>query len=684
MLGLLAAGVSESVAAAGAGLDLGRGAIAGALIAGAAFLAGYAAIRRSGLAVCALIMVAMAAALEFSWLGLLPAMPPEGAILFLGLFAAAAIVFLSATVSAAKYNPLLGGVMFTGALILGGLGFINFIDRIDVGPLMRWGAIAVGGFAVILALTQAFRGDRGARLILPGVAMALLAPLVGPLGALEAGAPALAAHGLFTLGVLAASVVVLTEGGAAPAARAMTPAADGFASYGAASPDRPRDSEPGESAAAKRERAEVVIDSQLGRVLDYAGVAIWDWSADFIDQTDSLPSVLGADSDALFTPDAMRQFVHKDDLKKLETEVFEPSDGPFDVALKLFDGRLVRMRGARAAADEPGELERIVAFVELADSKFTDLVVDSRQVQNATRAAIVPAAGFAGAKDFDVGKIVAAFQPIVSLDDMTVVGYEALARLDGKEGDTASLIRAAAHAGKSGEFARSMLDQATAFLAGERKKAKAQTPRFVAMNVSWSQMKDPAFADTVSAAMKKHDLPCGALVLELTEGEAVGEAAAATPVFRKLKSLGAGLAFDDFGAGFSCLSNVRRYDFDYIKVDKSFAEDLAGGGDGAKIVAALARMGRELDLKVIVEGVETEAAARKAAALGCAYGQGYALGRPGVANKAPAKGDTPPANGKTTRAESDGAAPIELTADLAQNDDEKPARWRPWVRVGSR
>lgn len=711
---MLTAGVSDGVLISPeSGMDLGRGAIAGAFIVGAAFLAGYAAIRRSGLALCALLMVALAAALEFSWLGLLPSLPKEATVLLLGLFAASGVIFLSATVSAAKYNPILGGLMFTGALVLGGLGLINFVDRIDVAPLLRWGAIAFGGFAVILALTQAFRGDAGARLILPGVAMAILAPIVGPLGTFEASAAALASHGLFTMGVLAASLVVLSEGFTSIAAP-QSPAATNFSFNAAEHDDDSEHSQTVSSAGAKRERAEVVIDSQLGKVLDYAGIAIWDWSDELIDQTESLPSLLGADSEALFTPDALRQFIHKDDLKILENEILAPEDGPFDVSLKLFDGRLIRLRGARAATENPAELERVVAFIELADAKMTDHPVDSRRVQDATRAAIVPGAGLAGgaSAEFDVEKVVAAFQPIVSLNDMKTVGYEALARLDGKEGDTASLIRTAAHVGKSGDLALAMLGQAAEFLAQERKAHKNNAPSFVAMNVSWTQMKDPAFAGAVEAAMKKYDLPRGSVVLELTEGEAIGDAVAATPVFRKLKSLGASLAFDDFGAGFSCLTNVRKYDFDYIKIDKSFAEDLCGDGDGGKIAAALAAMGKDLGLKVIIEGIESREAAKAASALGCAYGQGYGLGRPGVsenrkaakASKSGKKSLAPApdesvvdkkavlqktasarsADGQTKAAADDKSKDeaIALTSDLIAEaaNDERPSRWRPWKR----
>lgn len=106
--------------------DLARGAIAGSFIAAAAFLAGYAAIRRSGLAVCALLMVLGAGALQFSWLGFLPAASPQVIVLIQALFAAAAIVFLSGSIGAARYNHVLGGVMFVAALVIGGMGAYQF------------------------------------------------------------------------------------------------------------------------------------------------------------------------------------------------------------------------------------------------------------------------------------------------------------------------------------------------------------------------------------------------------------------------------------------------------------------------------------------------------------------------------------------------------------------------------
>jgi EAL domain-containing protein (putative c-di-GMP-specific phosphodiesterase class I) len=709
MIGIVGAGMSDAAAWGAPAFDLGRGAIAGAFIVAAAFLAGYAAIRRSGIAVCALLMVAGAAALEFSWLGFFSTMPSEIAVLIMGLFAATAIIFLLATIGAAKYNPLLGGLMFTAALVIAGMGVINFFDRIELAPMMRLAVLGVGAFAVLLAVSQAFRGDIGARLILPGIALAMAAPLLGPLGAIETGAFALAPHGLFTLGVIAASLVALTE--SAPR-RTAAFAGEGIQSFGADDTALPAPSNP------QNERMEIVLDSSLARVLDYSGVAIWDWSPGLIDQTETLPSLLGADSTAPFTPDALCNFIAKQDLKRFKDEVLTPIDGPFDVALNLFDGRKIRLRGARAAQEETGSLERIVAFIETASPIFKPSKnngVDGKMLQKATKAAIVPTAGGSLAdklgEALDKGDIVAAFQPIVALKDKKTVGYEALARWrdqkDGAHEGPETFVRAADAAGKGAMLAKVMLEEAASFLADKIKTAKGAAP-FVAMNVSWLQMRNPDFAGLVGQTIKKYKLPKDALVIELTEGDAV-EGEGAADIFSAYKKAGAALAFDDFGAGFSCLTNLRKYDFDYLKIDKSFTDDLSGGGDGVKIIRSLAALGKDLGLKVIVEGVENDKTVAAATKLGLDLAQGYALGKPvemvrektkltvvkpAEAKLAAKKADEKPApkddkklkdaddeHVKTNKAATAKEAVLaKMVDETAAVEEKKTARWMPWRR----
>jgi len=686
-----AAGASGAFVLADA--DLARGAIAGAFIVAAAFLAGYAAIRRSGLAVCALLVVLGAGALQFSWLGFLPAASPQVLVLIQALFAAAAIVFLSGAIGAARYNHALGGLMFVAALVIAGMGLINFVDRIELAGLMRWSLIAVAAFAGVLTIAQSVRGDMGARLILPGVAMAALAPLAGPFGLGEAGEINIASHGLFALGVLTASIVALTESGAPLIQAAGGAAADNIAerafhAQGQAfqAGDAARHAPQARFDERRRERDEIVLDSQLARVLDYAGVAIWDWSPAHADQTAALPGLLGADSSAPFTPDALRAFIHEDDAARFEADVAAAVDGPFDVTLKLFDGRRVRMRGARAADEESESLERMVAFIEAApdaQSSGAGLAgngVDGDAVRRATEAAIVPAAADPMAAKLSAalekGDIVAAFQPIVALADRRVAGYEALARWrdqeDGADEGPETFVRAAEKAGKGDALARAMLDQAGAFLADKIKGVRAGD-LFVAVNLSWGQMRSADFAGALRETIARYGLPKNALVLELTEADEVSETDDAASVFKALKDAGAALAFDDFGAGFSSLSNLRKYDFDYLKIDKSFAADLADGGDGAKIVGALAQLGGKLGLNVIVEGVESDIAAKAALKVGCAYGQGYALGEPAQLAAGPGAGAGGKKRGQPEKhAKPRGKAPTGAAAGAARDADPAP------------
>lgn len=596
------------------GLDLGRGAIVGALVVAAAYLTGLAVFRRGAAAVFALLMVLAAGALQFVSLGLLKPPSEDIVVLLQGLFGAAAIVFLSAVIKSARNNALLGGLMFAAALTLVGIGVINLVTRGDASGLMRSGLVGVGVFAVILAGLQA-RRETSARLILPGAALALAAPV---LMQFLNGNTALAflPEALFTIGVLVASFVALAES-AAPRSQEL-----GFHGCGAAQDHHHQDH------SAAHQEALRVSENQLAQVLDYAGVSVWDWCPHGAHQTDGLPSLMGADSRAPFTPEALRHFVHKDDLAKFDKSVTATGegDGRFDVELKLHDGRHVRLRGARAV-DTGGELERVVCFVEKAVE--TPRAGKEPAAAKASPAVVDPLAGKIAAA-LEKGEIGVVFQPIVALGDGKIAGYEALARWRGdKANETRAgaedLVRAAEAAGKGGALAELVLNAAASHLAAETKSGE---PIFVAMNLSFAQMRDPGFLDALKKAIAEHNLPLKSIVLELTESQAITDEASASAAFRKLRLAGAALAFDDFGAGFSSLSNLHKFAFDYLKIDKSFIEALAANSDGAKIARAVAGLARDLGLTVIAEGVETKALAEAARAIGCTLGQGFAFGEP--------------------------------------------------------
>lgn len=643
MVSLDIAGASGAASLA-SGLEIGKGAIAGALVVSAAYLAGYAVLRRGSAAFFALLMVLAAAGLQIGWLGFAENLSPRVMVLLEGVFGAAAVIYLSAVARVVRRNAVIGGLMLAAALTLLGVGVINLTGRGDATGLMQMGLGGVAGVAILLALTQ-WNRDPTARLLLPGAILAGLAPFSSNFAGSLGDGFTLLAPTLFAIGVIAASLVALTEDNIqrAPELGLREHGSHHSAEAAAMFHADARECEAGEDEHMR------MSETQLAKVADYAGVAVWDWCPHGAHQTDGMPTLMGADSRSPFTPEAIRAFIHKDDLGKLESKILASGlgDGSFDQVLKLHDGRHLRFRGARAV-DDRGDLERIVAFVE----SIPDPAKAARAASAATAAftanpkpgaplqhnAAPAAGGLAGAfaDALSKGDISAVFQPIVSLDDHRVAGFETLARWTGRPGepDRASaedLVRAAESSGKGGALARVMLEEAAQFLAREI-KTSGRRSIFVAMNLSYAQMREPGFPASVKRVMSQYNLPPKSLVLELTESQAISEKDAGD-TFKALREAGAALAFDDFGSGFSSLSNLRKYSFDYLKIDKSFVDGLVKGNESGKIAQAIASLGRDLGLTVIAEGIETRETADAARKIGCTLGQGYALGAPGKASE---------------------------------------------------
>ena len=118
------------------------------------------------------------------------------------------------------------------------------------------------------------------------------------------------------------------------------------------------------------------------------------------------------------------------------------------------------------------------------------------------------------------------------------------------------------------------------------------------------------------------------LELEITESAAMHNAQATAVTLRALKELGVQLSIDDFGTGYSSLSYLKRFPFDFVKIDRSFVTGLPGNQDDASIARAVIGMAHSLGMKVIAEGVETEGQRAFLASGGCDQMQGYLVSRP--------------------------------------------------------
>jgi EAL domain-containing protein (putative c-di-GMP-specific phosphodiesterase class I) len=645
---------------------LARGAIIGAMLISAAFLAGISVLRSSAMAFTGFIMVATAGVLLTFWLGLAGEPGPALSPLLQGVFAASVLIFLTATLPLARDNKFLGGALFAGALSIVGIAVLNVVLVGEATHLQRMGVYGAVLATVAIAGIDALRGDNGARLILTGAFLAAAAPLLFGVG-VGSGPFAIAPQAIFAAGVLTASLVALLN--PVGAARAGSFANDAVAQRfdGGHSGRRHHDHHASRHAA-------TVSENQLAQVLDYSGIAVWDWSRNANHQTTSFGEVMGADCDGQFTPEAIREFIHPEERERFEQRVFGPSegDGGFDEVIRLVGGKTVRMRGARAVSKD-GELERIVVFLER-----SECVAQHEAVKpDALRLAAVTLTGAAspaqlGPRCHDVasphhhhnddhghdhgrkfeskaptadlapdkapvvravedGSVVAAFQPIVSFETGRVCGAEALLRVmqDGAviEGAAAQeFLRKANVAGKGREIATAMLKQAAAH-ASERITA-GDKGYFATVNLSAAQLLSDGFAAVVRGVIAEHDLPQRALVLELSDAERLLQSPDSAKALKAVRAAGAALAYDGFGAGYSSLSKLHRYEFDILKIDRAYLDDIARNGGRKKIAAALAKLGRDFDMTVIAEGIESDASAKIAKSIGCKMGQGEHFGRP--------------------------------------------------------
>jgi c-di-GMP-specific phosphodiesterase len=145
----------------------------------------------------------------------------------------------------------------------------------------------------------------------------------------------------------------------------------------------------------------------------------------------------------------------------------------------------------------------------------------------------------------------------------------------------------------------------------------------VAINLSTGEIDRPNLVSDVAAIRRETGLPPGALKLEVTEGDVMRDPDRAAVVLRQLRGAGAALALDDFGTGFSSLSYLTRLPFDTLKIDRYFVRTMATNEGSATIVSSVVKLGQDLSLEVVAEGVENAGMARQLLAVGCDYGQGF-------------------------------------------------------------
>ncbi len=153
-------------------------------------------------------------------------------------------------------------------------------------------------------------------------------------------------------------------------------------------------------------------------------------------------------------------------------------------------------------------------------------------------------------------------------------------------------------------------------------------PLPVAINLSAQHFAQPTLFAQVEHQLAQYRLPHTCLELELTETSLTQDPDSAITTMKRLRGIDIALALDDFGTGYSSLSQLKGLPLNTLKVDQSFVRGLPDDHDNLAICTAVIAMGHALNLKVIAEGVETEAQLQVLRQLGCDQVQGYHLARP--------------------------------------------------------
>lgn len=230
---------------------------------------------------------------------------------------------------------------------------------------------------------------------------------------------------------------------------------------------------------------------------------------------------------------------------------------------------------------------------------------------------------------FSAERLFLVFQPLIELASGQVVGAEALLRWKTEDGRFVPPDRFIPLAEQSGLMVpigewvlRSACRQLT------RLNALGHAGFRMAVNVSQTQFREPDFIAMVGGVLDEYRVAAASVELELTESVAIGHVEATAAKIAALRRMGLSISLDDFGTGYSSLSVLKQLDVDRLKIDRCFVREIGQPGSGGGIADLVVTLGRQMGLRTVAEGVETEEQRRYLIGLGCQEGQGYLFGRP--------------------------------------------------------
>ncbi|MBC7900343.1 MAG: bifunctional diguanylate cyclase/phosphodiesterase [Saprospiraceae bacterium] len=231
----------------------------------------------------------------------------------------------------------------------------------------------------------------------------------------------------------------------------------------------------------------------------------------------------------------------------------------------------------------------------------------------------------------DRGELSMHYQPIVSLIEGRLIGFEALLRWHHSEFGMIppnKFIPIAEQSGLIQPITVWILRETTRQLAAWQRISSEYENLMVSVNISGKHLSNDDLIEDVETALEQSKLSPDTLKLEITESSAMENAEHTINMLHKLKQVGVRLSIDDFGTGYSSLSYLHRLPFDTLKIDRSFVSRVGENGENSEILQTIISLAKNLKMRVIAEGIETHVQLAVLQNLGCDYGQGYLLAKP--------------------------------------------------------
>ncbi|QNA83964.1 EAL domain-containing protein [Sphingomonas sp. So64.6b] len=335
---------------------------------------------------------------------------------------------------------------------------------------------------------------------------------------------------------------------------------------------------------------------------------------------------LGGDEFAILLSDCADPLT----LDKLTSRIFQGLQPPFELAEQsIYVGTSI---GIALSPNDASDVEQLLSCADLAlysaksdgggGRKFF-----ARAMQNTSEQRHRLSSELRRALENDEFELW--YQPQICLATGSLSGVEALLRWRHPDHDLltpAAFINVLEDSAIAEEVGDWIVDQACSAVA-EWERGGLGSLR-VGVNLFAAQLRSGRLFGVASSALQKHGLSPAQLELEITETTVLRHSNQSTKALRKLRSLGVGVAFDDFGTGFASLSLLQKYPLTRLKIDRSFVAHIDRKVGDAAIVKAIIIMAAGLKLEVIAEGVETVEQELALIRLGCGEAQGYRYGRP--------------------------------------------------------